>query len=142
MKKELTFLAVLIMLVSLLTGLSGCSGGIKSPSNSEFTIRVSGQPGTEFTGFCTHEVRYFIGSRTEETDIQGTMTVDKTAIEFRVMGTEISCKIESKRAGEPITAVLFKDSVEIARMEKVEYAGYFDWYPPAAVDTENPSAAK
>jgi hypothetical protein len=128
MKKRLVYFTLLLLLAGFPAAVSGCDGPIKSPSNSSFIIRVSGQAGTEFTGFCTHEVKYLIGSRTQETDINGTLTTDKPTQEFIVPGIEISCKITSQ-PGKPITAILFKDGAEVARMENVEYAGYFDWYP-------------
>lgn len=134
MKKELAFFTVVLVLVSLLAGIPGCTNS-RSPQNAQFTIQVSGLPGTEFTGSCTSEVKYTKGSRTEETDIQGTMTADKTTFEFTVPGTEISCKISPKSPDNPVTVVLLKNGTEVKRVENIGYDSYISWYPPVIIDT-------
>jgi hypothetical protein len=78
-------------------------------------------------------VKYLIGSRTEETDIQGKLTADKTTLEFRVQGIEISCKINLKTADKPITIAALKDSTEFYRVENTTLDTYFAWYPPDTV---------
>jgi hypothetical protein len=120
----------LFSLALMAAGMTSCSGDIISPSNSEFAIRVSGPPGVEFTGFCTHEVKYLTGSRTEETDIEGKLTESSPVLDFMVTGTEISCRVATATTGTPVTVVLIKDGEEVARMDDVEYAAYMDFYPP------------
>jgi hypothetical protein len=128
MKKRLAIVAFLA-LVSLLAGLAVCPG-IRSWENAEFIIKVIGPEGTEFEGFCTHEVKYVMGSRTEATDIQGEMTVDDNTFEFVVPGIEISCKINNKTPGKSITVILLKDDTEVNRVEGAGYDFYLDYYPP------------
>ncbi|MGD1119396.1 MAG: hypothetical protein ABR886_07905 [Dehalococcoidales bacterium] len=133
-KRTVTFI-ILCLLVSLLAGVSGCSGSFRSRSNAEFTIRVTGPAGAEFTGAATCEVKYLIGSRTEETDFQGALTAAKTALDFKATGTEISCKITPKNPDSPITVILLKDGTEVRRIENIELDSYISWYPPIIVDT-------
>jgi len=128
MKKRLLILAFLV-LVGLLVGLA-VSPGIRSWENAEFTIKVIGTEGTGFEGFCTHEVKYVIGSRTEETDIQGEMTADKDTFEFAIPGIEISCSITNKTPGKLITIILLRDGAEVKRVEGAGYDLYLDYYPP------------
>jgi hypothetical protein len=128
MKARLAILTFL-MLVGLLVGLA-VSPRIRSWENAEFTIKVSGTEGTGFEGFCTHEVKYIIGSRTEETDIQGEMTADKNTFEFAIPGIEISCTITNKTPGNLITVILLKDGAEVKRVEGAGYNFYLDYYPP------------
>jgi hypothetical protein len=135
MNKRLLLLALCLLLVSLPAGISGCRVGIKSPSNAQFIIRVSGPAGAEFTGFCTHEVKYIIGSRTEETDISGNLTTSQDTFEFTIPGIEISCKITNKTPEKPITAVLLRDGVEVKRVDGLEYDFYLSWYPHIIIDT-------
>jgi hypothetical protein len=105
---------------------------MRSPVNAAFAVKVVGTEGTEFEGFCTHEVKYLIGSRTEATDMQGKMTADKNAFEFIVPGIEISCVINNKTPGNPITVILLKDGTEVNRVEGAEYDCYLDYYPPVS----------
>jgi hypothetical protein len=128
MKKRLAIFAFLA-LVSLVVVLAVCPG-IRSWENAEFSIKVIGTEGTGFEGFCTHEVKYVMGSRTEETDIQGEMTADKNTFEFVIPGIEISCKITNKTPGKLITVILLKDGTEVKRVEGAEYDFYLDYYPP------------
>jgi len=105
MKKRLAVVAILV-LVGVLVGLAGPR--IRSWENAKFSFEVDGIEGTEFEAFFTHEVKYIIGSRTEETDIQGEMTADKNSFEFDIVGTKISGNITSKTPGKNITVtVLF-----------------------------------
>ena len=128
MNKRLAIVAFLV-LVGVLVGLAVCPG-IRSWENAEFTVKVIGAEGTEFEGFCTHEVKYVIGSRTEETDIQGEMTADKNTFEFAIPGIEISCAIINKTPGKLITVILLKDGTEVNRVEGAGYDFYLDYYPP------------
>jgi len=128
MKKRLLIVAFLV-LAGLLVGLAVCPG-IRSPVNAVFTVKVIGTEGTEFEGFCTHEVKYVIGSRTEATDLQGEMTADKNTLEFVIPGIEISCVINNKTPGNSITVILLKDGNEVKRVEGAEYDFYLDYYPP------------
>jgi hypothetical protein len=124
-------IAALIVFVSLLVCLGVCPG-IRSPVNARFTVNVIGTEGTEFEGFCTHEVKYLIGGRTEATDMQGEMTADKNAFEFVVPGIEISCVINNKTPGNPIMVILLKDGTEVNRVEGAESDYYLDYYPPVS----------
>ena len=128
MKNRLAIVAFLVF-VSVLVGLAVCPG-IRSWENAEFTVKVIGAEGTEFEGFCTHEVKYVIGSRTEATDLQGEMTADKNTFEFAVPGIEISCVIRNKTPGKSIAVILLKDGTEVNRVEGTEYDFYLDYYPP------------
>jgi hypothetical protein len=128
MKKGLAIVAFLV-LVGVLVGLAVCPG-IRSWKNAGFTVKVIGTEGTEFEGFCTHEVKYVIGSRTEATDLQGEMTADKNTFEFAVPGIEISCVIRNKTPGKSIAVILLKDGTEVNRVEGTEYDFYLDYYPP------------
>jgi hypothetical protein len=128
MRKRLA-IVVLLVLVGVLVGLAVCPG-IRSWENAEFTIRVIGTEGTGFEGFCTHEVKYVIGSRTEATDLQGEMRADKNTFEFAVPGIEISCVIRNKTPGKSIAVILLKDGTEVNRVEGTEYDFYLDYYPP------------
>ena len=128
MKTGLAIVAFLV-LVGVLVGLAVCPG-IRSWENAEFTVKVIGAEGTEFEGFCTHEVKYVIGSRTEATDLQGEMTADKNTFEFAVPGIEISCVIRNKTPGKSIAVILLKDGTEVNRVAGAEYDFYLDYYPP------------
>ena len=128
MKKRLAIVAFLA-LVGLLAGLAVCPG-IRSWENAEFIVKVIGPEGTDFEGFCTHEVKYVIGSRTEATDLQGEMTADDNTFEFVVPGIEISCKINNKTPGKSITVILLKDGTEVKRVEGAGWDFYLDYYPP------------
>ncbi len=128
MKKRLAIFAFLVLMI-LVAGLAVCPR-IKSWENAEFTVQVIGPECTEFEGFCTHEVKYVIGSRTEATDMQGEMTADKNTFEFAAPGIEISCVINSKTPGNPITVILLKDDAEVNRVEGAGYHLYLDYYPP------------
>ena len=121
-------IVVLLVLVGVLVGL--VCPYIRSPVNAEFTIKVTGPEGTEFEGFCTHELKYVIGSRTEGTDLQGKMTADKNTYEFVIPGIEISCVIWNKTPGNSITVILLKDGTEVNRVAGAEYDFYLDYYPP------------
>jgi hypothetical protein len=128
-------MALLVFLVAFV----GCTNA-KSSENAEFTIKVSGSEGVEFEGFCTHEVKYNSGSRTEETDIQGKMTAEKNTYEFIIPGIEISCKITNKTPGKPITILLLKDGIEVKRVEGTENDFYLSYYPRLTVDTSEKAA--
>ena len=119
------FLALAILVAGLIL-----RADIRSPVNAEFIVKVIGTEGTEFEGFCTHEVKYVIGSRTEATDLQGEMTADNSIFEFVVPGIEISCFIRNKTPGNPITVILLKDDTEVNRIEGAGYDFYLDYYPP------------
>lgn len=133
MKKPLPLFMSCLIFIALIV-LSGCSG-IRSLENSRFTIEVAGPPGAEFEGFCTHEVKYIYGSRTEETSIQGKIMADKKTFEFVIPGGEISCKITNKTPEKPITVILRKDGAEVKRVEGLEYDWYLSYFPPQIVDT-------
>jgi len=130
MKTRLAIFAFLAV-VSLLAGLAVCPG-IRSPVNAEFTVKVIGTEGTEFEGFCTHEVKYVIGSRTEAADMQGEMTADENTFEFVIPGIEISCSINNKTPGKSITVILLKEGTEVNRVEGAGYDFYLDYYPPVS----------
>ena len=108
MRKRLA-IVVLLVLVGGLVGLAVCPG-IRSPVNAKFTIKVTGSEGTEFEGFCTHEVKYIIGSRTEVTPLQGKITVDKNTFEFGILETGFSGNITCKTPGKNIT-VTYGDGI-------------------------------
>jgi len=93
---------------------------IRSPENTEYTIKITGTEGTEFEGFCTHEVKYLIGSRTEATDLQGVMTADKNAFEFVISGTEIDYRITCKTPGKLITVTTVINGIEYEGDEGLE----------------------
>jgi hypothetical protein len=128
MKKRL-LIAAFVALGGLLAFLAA-SPHIRSWENTKFTVNVIGADGTEFEGFCTHEVKYVIGSRTEETDIQGAMTADENTFGFVMLGIEISCRINNKTPGRLITVILLKDGIEVNRTEGAGYDFYLDYYPP------------
>ena len=102
-------IVVLLVLVGVLVGL--VCPYIRSPVNAEFTIKVTGPEGTEFEGFCTHEVKYLIGSRTEVTHLQGKITADKNTFEFDIPETEISGNITSKTPGKNITVTYLRNGI-------------------------------
>lgn len=116
MKTRLLIVAFLV----LVAGVILCPD-IRSPENTEYIIRVTGTEGTEFEGFCTHEVKYLIGSRTEATDLQGKMTADKNTFEFVMWGTEISGRITCKTPGKLITVTKVIDGIEQADLEGREF---------------------
>jgi len=110
----------IVGLVVLVVGVVLCPD-IRSWENKEFIVRVTGTEGTEFEGFCTHKVKYLIGSRTEATDIQGKMTVDKNTFEFVIPGTEISYRITCITLGKNITVTTVIDGIEGASLEGTEF---------------------
>lgn len=116
MKKRLLIVAFLV----LVAGVVLCPD-IKSWENKELIINVTGTAGIEFEGFCTHKVRYLIGSRTEPTDMQGKMTVDKNTFEFIIPGTEISYRIDCITPGKNITVTTVIDGWETAGLEGTEF---------------------
>jgi len=116
MKKRLLIVAFLV----LAAGVVLCPD-IRSWENSEYTIRITGTEGTEFEGFCMHEVKYLIGSRTEAIDLQGKMTADKNTFEFVILGTEISGRITCKTPGKLITVTKVIDGIEGASLEGREF---------------------
>jgi hypothetical protein len=128
MRRRLLIAAV-VALVGLLAFLAA-SPDIRSRENAKFTVEVIGTEGAEFEGFCTHEVKYVIGSRTEETDIQGAMTADENTFGFVIPGIEISCRINNRTPGKLIAVILLKDGIEVNRVEGAEYDFYLDYYPP------------
>jgi hypothetical protein len=126
--KRLAIVALLVLV--LLVAFRTVSPHIRSWENAEFTVKVIGAEETEFEGFCTHEVKYVIGSRTEATDLQGEITADKNTFEFVIPGIEISCVIRNKTPGKLITIILLKDGTEVNRVSGTEYDLYLDYYPP------------
>jgi len=105
MKARLAIVAILVFVLGALVGYAVFSS-IVSWENTKFTYEVDGTKGAEFGAFFTHEVKYIIGSRTEETNIQGEIT-DKI-FEFDIVGTKISGNITCKTPGKNITVtVLF-----------------------------------
>jgi hypothetical protein len=118
MKKILLIVAFLV----LVAGVVLCPD-IRSPENKEYIIKVAGTEGTGFEGFCTHEVKYLIGSRTEVTDLQGVMTADKNTFEFVIPGTEFSYRITCKTPGKLITFTMVIDGIEHASLEGREFYG-------------------
>ena len=127
MNRRLVISAVLALLI--LVAVLRVGADIRSPANAEFMVKVIGAEGTEFDGFCTHEVKYLVGSRTEATDLQGRMTADDNTFEFAVSGIEISCAIKNKTPGDPITVILLKGNTEVDRVEGAGYGLYLDYYP-------------
>jgi hypothetical protein len=127
MKKIFLIVAFLVLVVGVVL----CPD-IRSWENAEFTVKVIGTEGTEFEGFCTHEVKYLIGSRTEATDMQGEMTADKNNFEFVIPGIEISCVIMNKTPGKLITIILLKDGTEVNRVGGAGDHFYLDYYPPVS----------
>jgi len=103
-------IVVLLVLVGVLVWL--VCPYIRSPVNAEFTVTVTGPEGTEFEGFCTHEVKYLIGSRTEVTPLQGRITADKNTFEFDIPEIEISGNITSKTPGKNITVTYVINGIE------------------------------
>jgi len=128
MKKRLLIIAFFVFVI-LVAGLAICPD-IRSWENAEFTVTVISTEGTEFEGFCTHEVKYVIGSRTEATDLQGEMTANKNTFEFVIPGIEISCKIDNKTPGKSITVILLKDGAAVNRVDGAGWDFYLDYYPP------------
>jgi len=116
MNKRLLIVAFLL----LVAGVVLCPD-IRSPENTEFIVKVIGTEGTEFEGFCTHEVKYLIGSRTEVTDLQGVITADKNTFEFVILETEISGRITCKTPGKLITVIYVIDGIEGASLEGREF---------------------
>jgi hypothetical protein len=108
MKKGLAVVAFLV-LVGILVGLA-VGPRIRSWENAEFTVKVISAEGTEFEGFCTHEVKYLIGSRTEVTHLQGKITADKNTFEFDIPETGFSGNITCKTPGKNIT-VTYGDGI-------------------------------
>jgi len=84
---------------------------IRSPVNATFTIQVTGPEGAEFEGFCTHEVKYLIGSRTEVTPLQGKITADQNTFEFDIPEIEISGDINSTTPGKNITVTYLRNGI-------------------------------
>ena len=130
MNKRLLIVALLALVVFSVS-IAVCPG-IRSPGNVEFIVKVIGPEGTDFEGFCTHEVKYLIGSRTEATNMQGEMTADKNTFEFAIPGIEISCVIYNETPGKLVTVILLKDGTEVKRVEGAEYHFYLDYYPPVS----------
>jgi len=116
MKKGLLIFAFL----ALVAGVVLCPD-IRSWENKDYIIKVTGTEGTEFEGFCTHEVKYLIGSRTEATDLQGKMTADKNTFEFVIRGTEISGRISCKTPGKNITVTKVIDGIDTGGLEGREF---------------------
>jgi hypothetical protein len=134
MKKVPQFIIISIVLTGILAGISGCALG---QDNAQFTVRVSGPPGAEFTGSCNAEVKDLIGSRTVGGEVEGTFTTEKTTIEYLIKGMEISGKITNKTPDKPITIVLLKDGIEVRRIDDLqEGEAYLAWYPPITINTE------
>jgi hypothetical protein len=111
MGKRLAIVAILVFVLGFEVGYA-VFASIPSWENARFTIKVAGPVGTEFEGFCTHEVKYLTGSRTEVTPLQGKITADKNAFEFDILETEFSGNINSTTPGENITVTYVRDGVE------------------------------
>ncbi len=134
LKKGLVFFLIFIIITGTITGLTGCA---LSQDNAQFTVRISGPPGAEFTGSCTYEVKDLIGSRTAEAEVQGAFTTEKTTLEYLITATEISGIITNKTPEKPIKIVLLKDGEEVRRVDELgEGEAYLAWYPPLTIDTE------
>jgi hypothetical protein len=116
MKKRLLIVAFLV----LMAGVVLCPD-IRSWENAEYIIKVTGTEGTEFEGFCTHKVKYLIGSRTEATDLQGEMTADKNTFKFVIRGTEISGRITCKTPGKNITVTKVIYGIDTGGFEGREF---------------------
>jgi len=119
MNRRLAIVAFLVLVI-LVAGLI-LLVDIRSPVNREFIVKVTGTVGTEFEGFCTHEVKYLRGSRTEVTDIQGIIPADKNTFVFVIPGTEFSGKITSKTPGKLITVTYVIDGIEGPSHEGAEF---------------------
>jgi len=118
--KERLLIVALLVLVGVLVGRVVCPS-IRSWENEKFSFEVSGTEGTEFEAFFTHKVKYILGSRTEETDIQGKMTADKNTFEFDILGTEISGNITSKTPGKNITVTVLYPHLKPVSFEGTGY---------------------
>jgi hypothetical protein len=103
MKARLAILAILVFVLSFSAG-HFVFASIPSWENAKFTFEVSGTEGTEFEAFFTHEVKYIIGSRTAETDIQSEITGE--GFRFDIVGTKMSGNITSKTPGKNITVTM------------------------------------
>lgn len=134
MKKTLAIIVLFLIVAGIIGAL--VARHIDSPANAEFTLQIAGPADVQFSGFCTHEVNYLInGSRTEATDILGTIAANEEPCTFDMVGTEISCAIENLTPEKSITVVLFKDGVEVKRIASEtdkDYHFYIDWYPSDA----------
>jgi len=111
---------LIVAFLLLVAGVVLCPD-IKSWENTEYTIKITGTEGTEFEGFCTHEVKYLIGSRTEATDLQGKMTADKNTFEFAIPGIEIDYRITCKTPGKLITVTTLIDDIGDGGLEGREF---------------------
>jgi hypothetical protein len=111
MKARLAIVAILVFVLGFEVGYA-VFASIPSWENAKFTIKVTGSEGTEFEGFCRHEVKYIIGSRTEVTPLQGKITADKNTFEFDIPETEISGNITSTTPGRNITVIYVRDGIE------------------------------
>lgn len=120
---------VCLALALLAVCLVGCA------DNSQFTLQVSGASGLEFTGGCTYEVQNLGGSETDGKDIAGKINATQPTLKFVMSGTEIACVIHNDTPDKQITVVLFKDGVEVKRVQtesnESNYDFYIDYYPPA-----------
>jgi hypothetical protein len=129
MRRAAIVFGVCIALVSLAVCLAGCA------DNSQFILQVSGASGLEFTGGCTYEVKHLGGSETDGKDIAGKINATQPSLEFVMSGTDIACVIHNDTPDKPITIVLFKDGVEVKRVQtesnESNYGFYIDYYPPA-----------
>jgi hypothetical protein len=130
MGKRPILVTLILVLLSLIAGISGCNTNAESPSNTRFSVRVSGEAGAMFAGYCTHETHYPTGSRTETSDIQGTIDADGTTLEFTLYGIEISGKIEPKIPEKPITITALQNDTVIYHAENTSFDTYFSWYHP------------
>ena len=103
MKARLAIVGILVFALGLLVGY-GVFSSIPSWENAKFTFEVNGTEGTEFEAFFTQEVKYIIGSRIAETDIQGEIT-DK-GFRFDIVGTKMSGNIASNTPSRNITVTM------------------------------------
>ena len=118
MKARLAIVAILVFVLGVLVGYAVFSS-IPSWENAKFSFEVDGTEGTEFEAFFTHEVKYIIGSRTEETDIQGEIT--SKVFEFDIVGTKMSGNIASKTPGKNITVTMLFPYLSPQSLEGTEF---------------------
>jgi len=118
MNARLAITVILVFVLSVLVG-HAVFASIPSWENAKFTYEVDGTEGTEFEAFFTHEVKYIIGSRTEETDIQG--EIKKNIFIFDIVGTKISGNITCKTPGKNITVTVLYDGLRPTSYEGTAY---------------------
>jgi hypothetical protein len=112
MKIRLAIVAILVFVLAFEVGYAVFSA-IPSWENAKFTIQITGPEGTEFEGFCTHEVKYIIGTRTQVTPLQGKITADKNIFEFDILETKFSGNITCTTPGKNITVTYLINGIEV-----------------------------